>query len=623
MEQAVMGQFLRSYPQTIQNLNSFIHGFYKPRYAFVDVRRAVITQLKKLPDVSLYDKLIEWDKMRSMTDAVIIRLGQNLWVDEQFARNWAEAKKRAMRRGGYWFYDGRVSPGAQADLLANLIRDDKPEMEIWIDWERNYGGAFEGLANVVAMMQRVEALLPGVKVGLYTGYYYFIGSSNPLTNASQYTYLKTRPLWEAWYTNDASIVKIPTPWMSLLFWQYGTPAIGAQYGSQKLELDMSFFNGTQAEFDARYNTTPPPLIVDGYQEFRAFGTQIHLWRGVAVKAMVTNNGGKLVSPVEIAQRTGANYVVNVDGWDTSVPASGYHSPLSLAASDGDFYEQTQYAFRPFIQFDKSHKPSVGHQKPVAPFNLGSGTRYSVRDGVNAVPNSNEPQYLEADPRTGVGHTANGKTILCVVDGRSDTSGGVTLAQLAQIMLWAGAVGAVELDGGDSSILVRNGVKVSRNGDLINGVRTPRPTVNSLCIWTGESGMATRYEAKAIGDNTKLRPNHNTLSDFNPARAYPMNTKFHGDVLWVADATNKDVSQNVGDIWLAVTDVNGIAMNAWVAITHQGKPICTLVDNGVPAQAPSIFITHTFNDALSVTDESGKVTEYAATFTVPNVEYKPK
>lgn len=58
------------------------------------------------------------------------------------------------------------------------------------------------------------------------------------------------------------------------------------------------------------------------------------------------------------------------------------------------------------------------------------------------------------PRTAAGVSRNGRRMyLMVVDGRSERSGGVTLAELARLLWQAGADDAVNLDGGGSSTLV--------------------------------------------------------------------------------------------------------------------------------------------------------------------------
>lgn len=60
----------------------------------------------------------------------------------------------------------------------------------------------------------------------------------------------------------------------------------------------------------------------------------------------------------------------------------------------------------------------------------------------------------ADPRTAVGYTSDGKAILMVVDGRQGSvSVGVSLTELADIMISLGATEAINLDGGGSSQMV--------------------------------------------------------------------------------------------------------------------------------------------------------------------------
>lgn len=248
------GEFLRGY-RPRANLNALINLLFSRPRAYTP--KAVIVREVQFPDVSFYQGVIDFEVMSARTRAIIIRAGQNLWTDDQFERNYAEAVRKNLLKGVYWFYDGRVSPGAQAEHLISILRGKKLEMEVYIDWERNYGGSHEGLANVVAMMQVIEQAgldIPGV--GLYTGYYFFRSNSNPITNASQYNYLKTRPLWLAWYTSNPANVLIPAPWTDLTHWQFGTPVVA--WGQQTSELDMNFFNGSSADFNQRYGSASPP-----------------------------------------------------------------------------------------------------------------------------------------------------------------------------------------------------------------------------------------------------------------------------------------------------------------------------------------------------------------------------
>jgi hypothetical protein len=95
-------------------------------------------------------------------------------------------------------------------------------------------------------------------VGMYTGYYFFKEHSDSITNATEYNYLKTKPLWLAWYA-PASIVKVPAPWTDWTHWQWGTPSVSM--GQPTVEIDMNKSNLSASEFEIKYlggTTTPPP-----------------------------------------------------------------------------------------------------------------------------------------------------------------------------------------------------------------------------------------------------------------------------------------------------------------------------------------------------------------------------
>lgn len=219
------------------NYHTAMNWMFTPSHQAAPVSTAPI----EFPDVSFYQGNINWDTMSAQTRNIIIRAGQNTWRDEKFSVNWVNAKQRGMSRGCYWFYDGRASPNAQWDVLRPLLAGDLPEDVIWVDWERNYGGAYEGLRNVVSFMKLIEQGFPGCTVGMYTGYYWFIENSNGVNNAQEYSYLASKPLWEAWYGMPSDQILIPQPWNThtIELHQYGTPSVGLEYGCESIELDMN------------------------------------------------------------------------------------------------------------------------------------------------------------------------------------------------------------------------------------------------------------------------------------------------------------------------------------------------------------------------------------------------
>lgn len=257
-------------------------GNYKPslheRYAalsqpytqFRVTPRAVLEQSIIVPDISFWqDKNttaqgVDFAKMKANgAKGVIIRGGQNAWVDEDFDRNWMEAKMVGLPRGTYWFLDPRKKPQDQADLWATKL-GDKPELDLWADYEAPdaWGGAYRGYDGLYNFLERMKQNVPSAKLTIYTGYYYWLAHS-PSTTASL-NYFKQFPLCLAWYTTNPAYVKIPRPWTELLWWQWTSSGNGTAYGVESLEIDLNYFNGSGGTLQD-YNTyfglggvTPPP-----------------------------------------------------------------------------------------------------------------------------------------------------------------------------------------------------------------------------------------------------------------------------------------------------------------------------------------------------------------------------
>ncbi|WP_062306482.1 phosphodiester glycosidase family protein [Demequina subtropica] len=91
---------------------------------------------------------------------------------------------------------------------------------------------------------------------------------------------------------------------------------------------------------------------------------------------------------------------------------------------------------------------------------------AVVDGIDQVEvdtNVGNHSIQGDQPRTAIGMIEANHYVLVVVDGRSDTSAGVTLDELAQIMIDLGATEAYNLDGGGSSTMVSDGDVVNVPG----------------------------------------------------------------------------------------------------------------------------------------------------------------
>jgi len=218
-----------------------------------------------VPDISFYQDLdstpgkVNFGKMRQAgARGVIIRVGQGAWIDEDFPDYWRDARSEGLPRGSYWFWDSRYSPDEQADRWANALAPDPGEMEDWGDFEENYGGKWGGWRNFRSMMQLKISFLPGAVNGVYSGYYYWLSKGPPASDTAAMQFFGAMPLFLAWYTTNPANVKKPPPWNKALLWQKTSTGPGLDFGVESLGIDLSDFQGSQEQFDTRYNQETPP-----------------------------------------------------------------------------------------------------------------------------------------------------------------------------------------------------------------------------------------------------------------------------------------------------------------------------------------------------------------------------
>ncbi len=152
--------------------------------------------------------------------------------------------------------------------------------------------------------------------------------------------------------------------------------------------------------------------------------------------------------------------VNGDGfvpWWSHTPADYYPhvgdpvAPLGDTASRGEVYWRTQNIL-PTLYL--SSRNTVSFDEPARPYNAISGVTRLVMGGsaVDGLTDTN------LHPRTAIGYSKNGKFLyIVVVDGRQPLySEGMTLPELADLLVDLGAHDAMNLDGGGSSTLVIRG-----------------------------------------------------------------------------------------------------------------------------------------------------------------------
>lgn len=182
---------------------------------------------------------IDFQAMAKTTSFVIIRSGQNNWIDSDFKVNWRNAKQAGIPRGSYWFYDSRADPKKQAQLWVDILGDDLGELPLWCDFEDRYGGIFGTWQHWYDFIEIIKQLTNGKQIGIYTGYYYWIEFTiNKFIPNKSLEYFVQYPLWIAAYNNTAPL--IPKPWTEWSLWQFTDKGNGKLYGVESRNIDLNY-----------------------------------------------------------------------------------------------------------------------------------------------------------------------------------------------------------------------------------------------------------------------------------------------------------------------------------------------------------------------------------------------
>lgn len=221
------------------------------------------------PDISFYDnnietrKGIDFKKMLSVSYFVIIRAGQNLWVDRDIDVNWHSAKQAGIPRGSYWFYDSRADPKRQAELWVQSLKGDLGELPMFLDLEDTYRGRYNSWRDWYVFLEYLKLLVGKKEIGIYTGYYYFKDHGpNRYTQRQSLDYFRQYPLWIANYSAIRPL--IPPPWgrNEWLLWQFTARGDGIAYGAESKGIDLNYFNGSLKNFNKRFKLPSQPSLTD-------------------------------------------------------------------------------------------------------------------------------------------------------------------------------------------------------------------------------------------------------------------------------------------------------------------------------------------------------------------------
>lgn len=221
-------------------------------------------------------KNVDYAKMKAKgCSGVIMKVGQGLGTDRDWKVNSKNANDAFLPVGGYWYYDNRVEPKRQAEAMAEALKGVTVQLGLWLDLEDRTEGVYKGWKNWYVFLEKLKELVPSQKIGIYTGYYYWVertaGSGIPKGSLD---YFKKYPLWIAAYNNTAPL--IPAPWKDYAIWQFTDLLDGIAYGAESKELDGNYFSsalvfeeffGLTPVVKPPVDTQPTPALMVGMQEY--------------------------------------------------------------------------------------------------------------------------------------------------------------------------------------------------------------------------------------------------------------------------------------------------------------------------------------------------------------------
>ena len=180
------------------------------------------------------------------------------------------------------------------------------------------------------------------------------------------------------------------------------------------------------------------------------------------------------------------WYVNAQGGVAGINASGFEdkggngdgsTPDTVIVHEGQIYAAWKGIGHGWVGIDDEYRLRVGFQSSydITEWNIQEGCGFApgpvlVINGEMA-PEENLRSGL--NPRTAIGQRSDGAILMLVIEGRQPSRLGASYTDLAEEMLRFGAVNAVNLDGGSSSMMYFNGEYINNSASVI-GIR-PIPT----------------------------------------------------------------------------------------------------------------------------------------------------
>lgn len=171
-------------------------------------------------------------------------------------------------------------------------------------------------------------------------------------------------------------------------------------------------------------------------------------------------GGQTINM--IAERNGAIGGINGGAFRDEGGTGNGSEPEGLTIIDGQMVESARWGEESFVGFDSKGVLHVGYFSYSDCLNLDivGGVTFEPPLIINGIPQDTSYIPSGVNPRTAIGQRADGAVLMLAINGRQLSSMGATYSDLVDIMLQFGAVNAMNLDGGSSTVMYLNGELVN-------------------------------------------------------------------------------------------------------------------------------------------------------------------
>lgn len=196
---------------------------------------------------------------------------------------------------------------------------------------------------------------------------------------------------------------------------------------------------------------------------------------VVMGSVPTSFGVRGYTVAEMVEHYDAVAGINAGGFYDPNGSGNGSIPDSMVVYEGNIYYADLGVGSGFVGLDDNYILHVGKfsRQDVIDQNIQYGVCFGpvlISNGTMA-----EPASLASgvNPRTAIGQRSDGAILMLVIDGRQVISIGATYEDIAKIMLRYGAVNAINLDGGSSTLMWYDGGYINNCASVI-GIR-PVPT----------------------------------------------------------------------------------------------------------------------------------------------------